>query len=60
MALAIGGDCTELIGWQCENTCKLSFHCPVIIEMDTSMCLWYKEREKGCRKNTPMGSVRFN
>ena len=36
-------DYAELIGWQSENTCKLSFHWPVKIEGDTSMCSRYKE-----------------
>ena len=56
----MGEDCAELIGWQSENTCKLSFHWPVKIEGDASMCLRYKERERSCRKNTSAGIERFN
>ena len=41
-----GEDCVELIDWQSENTCKLSFHWPVKIEGDMSTCLHYKEWEK--------------
>ena len=46
-----GEDCAELISWQSENMCKLSFHWLVKIEGDNfmSMCLWYEEREKGCQ-----------
>ena len=47
-------DCTELIGRQYENTCKLSFHWLVKIG-DMSTCLWYEEREKGCQVNSVYG-----
>ena len=55
----------ERTDWQSENTCKLSFHWPVKIEGDTSMCLWYKEREKGCRElkvqlSQTLGSFRLD
>ena len=39
-------DCAELIRWQSENTCKLSFHWLVKIEGDMSTCLWYEEQER--------------
>ena len=55
-----GEDCTELIGWQSENTCELSFHWLVRNSGNTSTCLWYKERGKRCWKSTTTRSAGFN
>ena len=42
-------DCAELIGWQSENMCKLSFHWLVKIEGDTSTCCGTKSGKKVAR-----------
>ena len=51
-----GKDCMELIGWQSENMCKLSFHWLVRNSENTSTCCVTKSRKKVAGKVEPQGA----